>query len=118
MEDFVIKEIYYTIGYKMKYIITLIFILLFVSCDCKKSVQIDKRCYKIKGEASKKGYETGVCYKPAKGEFITASDRPHLDPDHEACKAIRAEAQKKCDALPPLSKDDIEWLSGSFFGGC
>ncbi len=102
----------------MKYIITLIFILLFVSCDCKKSVRIDKRCMKIRAEARKKGYETGVCYKPAKGELITSSEAKRLDPDREACKAILDEAYKKCDALPPPSKDDIEWLSGSSFGGC
>ncbi len=103
----------------MKYIITFIFFFLFVSCeDCIKadpSTSIDKRCMKIRAEAHKKGHETGVCYKPAEGEVIISSDRPRLDPDHEACKAIKAEAQKKCDALPPAGPDDIEWLSGSAF---
>ncbi len=103
----------------MKYIITFIFLFLFVSCedciDAHPSTYIDKRCLKIKDDASNKGIETGVCYKVPKGELINSSDRPRLDPDHEACKAIQAEAQKKCDALPPAGPDDIEWLSGSAF---
>ena len=59
------------------------------------SVIEDYRCTKLIYKAIDKGIETGVC----RGKYV---DGEHPDP--EACKALLAEAQKKCDALPPDPK--------------
>ena len=100
----------------MKYIITLIFLFLFMSCagrhrncmkqDALKSIVEDKRCLKLKMEAAKKGREMGFC-RPIN------SIRQSSHPDPEACKALYVEARKKCSALPPPGPDDIDQLSGS-----
>ena len=112
-------------GNKMKHIITLIFLFLLVACGdrpkglCKRSgaknsTFYDKRCLKLRDEAYKKGVETGVCYKPPENseKLIFQKDVERLDPDHEACNALDAEARKKCDELPP-DPDSIVQTSGS-----
>ena len=100
----------------MKYIITLIFLFLLLSCEgrhtrCIKnkpsnSIVEDKRCLKLKMEAARKGREMGFC------RSIDPIKQSH-HPNPKACKALYAEARKKCDDLPPPNPDDIETLSGS-----
>ncbi len=65
------------------------------------SVILDDRCIKIRYKAIDKGQETGVCYD---GPLVRGIDKGADHPDPEACKALLAEAQKKCDALPPDPK--------------
>lgn len=106
----------------MKYIIALGFLFLLASCKeketgCISSVVIDRRCDKIMDEARKRGKETKVCYQPKDSEeLVFQKDRPRLDPDHEACKALREEALKKCEALPPPGPDDLQQISGTYMG--
>ena len=95
---------------KMKY--TVIFFLMSVvflftvSCGKNKkcvkknqsdSVIEDDRCTDFHYKAIRNGRKIGVCYD---GPLIEGGK----DPDPEACKALLAEAQKKCDALPPDPK--------------
>ena len=102
----------------MKHIIILIFLFLLVACEgrhtrCIKnkpsnSIVVDIRCDKIKTEATNRGKAIGVCRSnnaPIRSEH----------PDPEACRAIHAEAQKKCDDLPPISErpEDLQQISGS-----
>ena len=101
----------------MKYIITLIFLFLFMSyagrhrnCmkqDALKSIIVDIRCDKIKTEATNRGKAIGVCRS---NSAPTRSEHP----DPEACRAIHAEAERKCNALPP-DPDSRQAISGTRF---
>ena len=87
------------------------FIFLFtVSCGKNKkcvkknqsdSVIEDDRCTDFHYKAIRNGRKIGVCYD---GPLLKGRDARAIDPDPEACKALLAEAQKKCDALPPDPK--------------
>ena len=113
----------------MKCIIVITFLFLFVvSCTGRqcwsgggggvfKSTSYDKRCFKLQKEASKKGEESGVCFKiPEDSEKLWfASEVERLNPDPEACKALFDEARKKCKALGPPGPGDIVQTSGSAF---
>ena len=109
----------------MKHLIT--FLIFFLSVACKgrsqwqcgsgdrnsfNSTSYDKRCLKLREEAIKKGEEAGFCYRVPEGEVIFQEDRERLDPNHEACNALYAEAEAKCEALPP-DPDSIVHTSGS-----
>ena len=103
--------------YVLKLFLMFCFFFFLVSCkreteDC--STSYDKRCRKFQDEATAKAKETGVCYEAPEGEVVFDEDRPHLDPDHVACKALYAEARAKCEALPD-DPDSIVVTSGSTF---
>ncbi len=76
-----------------------------------ESVTTDIRCHNLYIEAINKGKKDGVCYK---GPLLKGRDAGAIDPDPEACKALYAEAKKKCDALPP-DPDSMIQVSGSSF---
>ena len=109
----------------MKYIIIVIFLFLFVSCDCKKipSTYIDKRCEKI-WEDMWDNEEKGACdlkpeYVDEKGNLKEGlgSISDYMYKTREACWAFLKSLGERCDALPPPGPDDIEQTSGSYFGG-
>ena len=106
----------------MKYIIIFILFFLFVSCTKHPRIgfppdegvhcyQIsDLRCDKFDKEAYDKGIQTGVCYS---GNFKNTGSEGYEHPNPEACKALYAEADRKCDALPPPGPNDIVRSSGT-----
>lgn len=107
----------------MKHIITFLLFFLFVACVGRRgscinqgtlaSVRIDKRCLKIREEASRKGREIGICYKVPEGEVMMSDEVEKLHPDPVACKALSDEAKRKCEALPPAGPNDIQQVSSS-----
>ena len=104
----------------MKQILTLIFLLLLLSCTGRSKLPMwcsDLRCEKIENEADKEAKNSGFCYN---GPLIKGKDSGAIDPDPEKCRAFYEEAVKKCDTLPqPPGPDDIEYsrdYGGQFVG--
>ena len=73
------------------------------------SVVEDYRCTEIIYKAIDKGKQTGVCYD---GPLVRGIHKGADHPNPEACSALYAEAQKKCDALPP-DPEALQPVSGT-----
>ena len=101
----------------MKYIITLIFLVFFVSCEGRRracinkdslnSMLIDKRCKKIYDEMWDTADKTGACdLKPT----ITVAYNREAYLTWDKCWALQSSAIEKCRALPP-DPNSIEALN-------
>lgn len=78
----------------------------------KNSVVLDERCIRLKIQAGIKGKAAGFCYD---GPLYKGWDKEAVDPDPEACRALRRTAQKECDALPPDPKSEVSMSDSAVY---